>query len=418
MTSQNTFDYVAPPPEEKADTCPQHENAAPAADPAPAPAGGTTAVTVIEIKQENMLAAFTTEKGLDPYLEELARRARASIVGSDVTTIAGQDIIRSVAYSLAKSKKPLETMADALTQAAKATIWKVNEERDRGIAAIDELQTELRRPLTEYEAREKTRIKAHKDRLLEIAGLATFPAGLPVTCEEIQARIDRLGSFKDVQWQEFTESARAAMENFTKTMTDMLENTKKAEAAAAELAQLRAAEAARLQKEHDDRIAREAAEKARIDAEMKAAIEKKQAEEAAAAVLKAETEAKEKAEREKKEAEERAAAAAEKAKADAKAAEDKRLADLKAAEEKAEREKAAAVQAEKDRVAAEKKKQDDADAARAANEKHKAKINGEALRFIMTTITACQTGAGAEEIAKAIVIAIAKGEIPSVTIKY
>lgn len=294
MTAQKTFEYVPPTPEEEdaadqkhqaqmadlepqADSCPQHEDAAPAPDPAPKPAAHPP-LAVIEIKKESAMAVFTAENGLDPYLKELEKRARASVAGCDVTTIAGQDAIRSAAYSLARSKAPLKDMADELNEQAKAVVKKVNAERDRGIAYIDELQAELRRPLTEYEEREKIRIKAHKDRLSDLEGLAVLAPGLPVTSEEIQARIDRLAAdFKDVNWQEFTESAKAATEKTQNTLADMLVKTKKAEDDAAELVRLRKEQADREQKERDDKIARDAAENARIEAERVAEENRKKA---------------------------------------------------------------------------------------------------------------------------------------------
>lgn len=229
-------------------------------------------LAVIEIKKETALSVFTAENGLDPYLVELEARARAAIAGADETTIAGQDIIRSTAYSLSKSKKPLENLAATLKMEADALIAKVNNERDRGIDFITDLQKEIRRPLTEYEEREKTRIDVHKARLDVLMAMIAFE-GEP-TSADVGARINELAAFKEFNWQEFTESAKATREKVEAHLAEMLVKIKKAEDDAAELARFRAAEDeknkaldAMYAAANTDNVAFDAAAKAKKDAE-------------------------------------------------------------------------------------------------------------------------------------------------------
>ena len=82
--------------------------------------------------------------------------------------------------------------------------------------------------------------------------------------------------------------------------------------------------------------------------------------------------------------------------------------------------RAAAVAAEQKRAADTKAAEEAETARRAANRAHRGRINGEALADIVLAMSNVDTGTAsqAESIAKAIVTAIAKGEIRNVTIGY
>lgn len=423
MTTQSTFDYVPDESEKKHEKPikPVGAHKPTAAESVKAHiAESDTALAVIEIKRDTALTVFTAEKGLDPYLAELEARARASIVGADETTIAGQDIIRSVAYSISKSKKPIENLAADLKKDAYALVDKVNLERDRGIKCLDDLQKELRRPLTEYEEKEKARIAAHKQRLEVLAALPVFVD--EPTSEAVRQRINNLTDFNDIEWQEYTESAKSVRKTVEDQLADMLVKIKKAEDDSAELARLRKEQAEREQKERDEKIAADAAEAARkeaerIAAEEKAAIEKKAAEERAAKqkVIDDQAAALAKAEQDKKDAAEAKRVADEKAAADAKALAEKVEADKKEAQAKAERDKAAALKKQQDDAAAAQKVIDDAAAKRAADTAHKSKINNAAKDAIQAIMDNEKFG---DDLAVEIVKAIAQGTIPNVTITY
>ncbi len=230
-------------------------------------------LALIEVKQEQVLTVFTTEAGLDPYLKELEQKARKAVAGYDITTEAGRDGIRSVAYELARSKAPLKEMADGLTEEMKKQTKAINAERDRGVEFITNLQAEIRKDLTDFEEKEKTRVKEHQDRLQAISALLVFdPAKGDPTSADVQARINGLKQFDGVNWQEFVHQANLAINGAQATLSTQLAARQKQEADQAELEQLRAQKAAADLKAEQDRIANEAAEKARKDEREKAAL--------------------------------------------------------------------------------------------------------------------------------------------------
>jgi len=413
MTAQSTFDYVPDEQEKKvAQPAAPKKTAAESVKAHIAESDSVTALAVIEIKKENALTVFTTEKGLDPFLVELETRARAAIDGFDITTIAGQDGIRSVAYSLSKSKKPLENLASDLKKESDALIDKVNSERNRGIKFIDDLQKELRRPLTEWEAMEKARVAAHEDALVAI--LSHGPLGLEnPTSAFIESRLNSLHALPKRDWQEFMARANSAYKETGDALAIAFGKALTAEENAAELARLREEQAAREKKAREDKIAADAAEAARKEAERVAEITARNlaevAEKAAAIAQKViddQAAALAKAEQDKKDA--------------AKALEDaKYVAELarKAALEKAESDKAAALKKQEDDIAAAKKVIDDAAAKRAADQKHKETVNNEAMNALNGALQREGTVLVVADL-RAIITVIAKGEVQNVSIKY
>lgn len=363
----------------------------------------STELVLIEI--QNPLQVFSTPKGLDCIIDKI--EAEAKSIDRDISTEAGRDNIRSLAFKLAKSKTALDKMGKELTEEQRSQINAVNAERKRAWDRMEALQAEIRAPLTEWEQREELRVQGHEKAIADV--LALLPTDLvnPGSAA-IQARIDAYNQLPERDWQEFAQRADLSKKEVALALQAALVTATKSEAEAAELARLRAEEQARQQKERDDRIAAEAAAKAKADAE---AI--------AAAAAKAAAEREEK-ERQDKIAAQQRADAAEKA---AKAAADKAALDavLAAALAETEKQKAAeaAAQKERDRQAAEKAAEEKATAKRAADTAHKSKINNEALTPILLVLNSVQAGtATAEQAAKEIVTRIARGEIPHVSIKY
>jgi len=373
-----------------------------------------TALAVIE---PSNVAIYFKPQGLDPILEKIRDEAKSTLL--DISTADGRKRIASLAYKVARTKTALDELGKKLTEDQKKQIKAVDAERARAWDALDALQKEIRAPLTEWEEKEKKRIADHEAALAAIAECPNH--GQPETASALSQRLESLENRPPRDWQEF--SSRAA-----KVLADEIERTKallalaqKREAEQAELARLQKEEADRKQRERDERLKAEAAEKARLETERKA---KEQAD-ALAAQVKAEADAaaareaeiqrkKDEAEARAKKAEEDRVAAVAKAEADRKAAEKKAEADRLAAAEQAKRDADAAARREREKIEAEKKAEADAAAAREADKKHRAKINNEILAALLARSAVGFT----EAMAKKVIEAVAKGEIPHVKISY
>ena len=377
----------------------------------------STELALIEIK--NPLVVFSTPKGLDAIIDKI--EAEVKSVDRDISTEEGRANIRSIAFKLAKSKTALDKIGLDLTEDQRKQIQAVNAERKRAWERMEALQHEIRKPLTDWEDAEKTRVADHEAALAHIESLGVF-AEAPTTAQ-IEERIRQFSVLAPRKWQEFEPRYLYTVKTLSDGLETKLAASQKRDAEAAELERLRAEESARKQKEHEDRIAKEAEEKARTEAEAKAKAE------ATALAAKVEQE-RLKIESEKQAAIEAAAkaesdrlAAIAKAESDRIAAETKaemeRLAAIgreKVAKFQAEKDAEAAAQRERDKIAAEKKAEADALAKREADLHHRKKINNEALAAI-SALTG-EDVSEKESAARKIVEAIAQGKIPHVKIIY
>lgn len=334
----------------------------------------------------------------------------------DPTTDKGRKEIASLAHKVAKTKVALDEAGKKLTEDARAQIDAVNAERRIVRDELDALKEEIRRPLTEYEEREKARVTKHQ---AVIAHIDTFGSDLAFcSAAELAERHATLKALDVSALDEFSGPAETRKNATLYTLAEAHKDACEQEAAKAK-AEAERIERERIEREEREaRIAAEAAERARVEAEEKA---KRQAEEEAARVAadarrteeareaerKAEADRFAAIEREKATAELQAKEAAERAERERIATEERHRIALAEAETKArleaedkERQRLAAIEAE--RIAEEK---------RAANKKHRDAI----IKRATDALESEGVEAGA---AGLIVLLIAGGKIPGVSIQF
>lgn len=314
---------------------------------------------------QNAVEVFT-KGGMGAILDGIEAKVRA--IPLDPSTPAGRDQIRSTAHQIARTKTFLDGEGKALTEGWRKATALVNEERRKATERLDALREEIRRPLTEFEERDKRRIAAHEEALAELSALSNMvvPGGVlfnaPVAL--LEEHFADFGKLPERNWEEFEGRARKIRHETVLAMTERIETRREFEAQQAELARLRKAEEERLQRERDEAIARQAAEKARLEAERAAEAaaqaERDRVQAEADRVARENAERLAQAERERKALEEKAAA-------DARAAEGR----AEAARKLAEAEKARAAKEAADKIAAAEKARKDAEA-KAAREKAEA----------------------------------------------
>ena len=304
--------------------------------------------------------------GVEKIIADLEATVRAT--PRDMTTEAGRKAINSLAYKVARSKTALDDMGKDLVADIKKQSGAIDAERRVIRDRLDALRDEVRGPLTAWENAEKRRVDDHEQALVIMIGCTRF--GLtPPTSDEIRIRILDVKATAERTWEEFHERAEVAATEALATLDTMLSAAIKAEANAAELAELRQMKADR--EAADIAAAAEAAavEAARLAAENAATLAAQRADQEAAREI------------------ERAEQAAEKAAAAA----------------------ALAVENERKRVAAEKAAEEAATAKREANKRHAAKIQQQIAEDMMQHGMASASG---------LVEAIARGAIRHLSITY
>ncbi|EMH1770709.1 cell envelope biogenesis protein TolA [Proteus mirabilis] len=282
---------------------------------------------LVVIEQATALDLFTAPEKVNQMLEQiksLAEEERKEL-DSDFSVAKNRKAFTSLAYKVAQTKTYIDKEGKAVVDKLKELPKKVDASRKIFRDELDALSTDIRKPLTEWEAQEKAREEA----------------------EALKKQIE-------------VDHEEALQMN--------------------ELFDLRKAEEERQRIAREEEMKRQAAEQARLEAERKA----QQEIEAAARREREAKEAAERAEREKQEAIQRAEQAAkeakEKAERDAKEALERAEREKQLAIE-AERKKAQ--EAEQARLAEEERKRQE-EAKRQADKEHRRKYNQETLQALVS----------------------------------
>lgn len=345
----------------------------------------TESTSLVVIQPTDVRAFFVESKNLDSILTEI--ETLATKFDPDVSTAKGRKLIASQAYAVARTKTFIDGLGKELVDAEKEIPKRIDATRKKVRDFCDELQARVRKPLTDYENAEKSRVAALDQRIAAIQELgAKATTESPST--EIQLWVGELEAIAiDATWDEYQDRAQVAKEAAKVKLGTALKNRLTWEAQQAEIARLKA------EQEEKDRIQREKeiADRARHEAEQKALREKLESEQREQAAKDAAA----RAEREAVEAKERLA------REQQESAERERLAAERAAEQERQRiaQEEANLKAEEER--------------RAADVEHRRTINRAVIAAIMaadTTITAVQ----AEAVMKAIVL----HKIPNTSIQY
>ncbi|EMI5436560.1 hypothetical protein [Proteus mirabilis] len=282
---------------------------------------------LVVIEQTTALDLFASPEKVNQMLEHiksLAEEERKEL-DSDFSVAKNRKAFASLAYKVAQTKTYIDKEGKAVVDKLKELPKKVDASRKIFRDELDALSTDIRKPLTEWEAQEKAREEA----------------------EALKKQIE-------------VDHEEALQMN--------------------ELFDLRKAEEERQRIAREEEMKRQAAEQARLEAERKA----QQEIEAAARREREAKEAAERAEREKQEAIQRAEQAAkeakEKAERDAKEALERAEREKQLAIE-AERKKAQ--EAEQARLAEEERKRQE-EAKRQADKEHRRKYNQETLQALVS----------------------------------
>lgn len=291
-------------------------------------------------------------------IKDLLAKIRAEVITvvPDLTTDKGRKAIASLARKVASSKVAIDDAGKALVAGIKAQAAEIDASRKLARDTLDALRDEVRKPLTDWEAEQARIAQEEADRARR-------------EFEEAEAR--RLA--------EIAERERLVAEREAKV--------------AEELARQQREEQARIDAENqrirDEQIAAEAKARAEADAAEQIARAKREADEA----------------------KQRAEQAAAQAEADRIAAAERARIEADAAAERARREAEERHRAEQARAEAVAKAEREAEERRAANKAHQRGINATALAALVA-------GGIPEELAKAVIILVATGKVPAVSINY
>lgn len=309
---------------------------------------GTELLSLEALKPEEVFKG----EGVKGLLETVKKQI---VFKHEPDTEEGREERRSLAYKIARTKTGVDNMGKDYVAKIKAVASVIDEKRRDWRQEMESLQDEVRRPLTEYEEKEKARIAGHQDSIQKMRDLMNFD--YEPGSADIEARIEEVTEIGGRNYEEFAAQADTVKENTLGRLSEKLAHAIKVEEQAKELEDLRKKQT-------------EQAEKDRI----------------AEAERQAEARAKEKAQADIDAANQRAADA------------EKRAAQATAdAEAEAEKKRNAEAEEEK---------------RRAADKEHKRGVNKKILDAL---VDECMI---TESAAKAVITAIVSGKVPNTKITY
>lgn len=221
---------------------------------------------ILKEVSDNAVIVLTDPVKLDQYLAAL--RAEVDANPGDTATASGRDIIRSNASGIGKKKSAIEKVRLAKTEEWRSLTAAVNAAGKVVKERFQALQDEVRAPLTAWEEREDAR-KSEAQAIIDDM-LASSVVRIDDTSASIQERLDRIRgrNLSDEMFGPRIMEVTDLRDSTVATLQVALERVAQAEKDAADLARMRA--------EEDQRIADEAARRAREEADAAAAAKARQ----------------------------------------------------------------------------------------------------------------------------------------------
>jgi len=297
----------------------------------------------------------------EAFYQQVALEVRS--VGTDVSTKKDRDAIKSAAFKVAKCKTRCDEARKNLTADARRKIDEFNDAGKTIKDRLQNLQDEVRRPLSEWEEAETRREKAVNEAVQLLNGILAQPARLDEASDRILERLNELKvmEIKQAVFLEDADRVEQLRDLALSAVETALATAKQREAEAEELARLRAEANAR-------KIEEEKAQRDKEAAELEAQRAK-----------------------EREEAAERAA---------------------EAAAQKARQEEREAIAREQEAREAQEKAEQEAREKKAANKRHQAAVTRKAINTLM------QATEIDEGLAARIIEAIADDQVANVTINF
>lgn len=205
---------------------------------------------VVLFTPEEVQGVFSVEGGVQGLFEKL--KAHVSPLVHDASEKDGRDKIKSLAYSISRSKTVVENHGKELASEIKIKAKEIDSKRKFWRDACDELRDQVRAPLDAWEAQEKAKVDEVLAKIQSIKVFSEISFEKPI--EEIKSRLQKIKE-KEISKEVFGDLLSEA--KLTK-----FEAIEKLEQTLKECEQFHAAEAEKIEK-----IKAEAIEKQKADSE-------------------------------------------------------------------------------------------------------------------------------------------------------
>ncbi|EKN6058857.1 TPA: hypothetical protein ACOZ2P_001920 [Yersinia enterocolitica] len=223
------------------------------------------------IIKDDAAPVLYTNGGLKAFVDQARQAVENEVV--DATTKEGRARGKSLARQVSSSKNAIEKPGRDYLRRLKEAVKPAEQELRWFVDEMDKLRDDVRRPVDEWESKEKQRIEKLNEKLsfLRNAGNVIDELGNLQNSQIIESRLETLkNTVIDESWLEIQQESIAAKDASVTKLEQALIVARENEAQVAELSRLR--REAEDKKRHDEieRVKREAADLARITAEAEA----------------------------------------------------------------------------------------------------------------------------------------------------
>ena len=205
---------------------------------------------IVIFTPEEVHGVFSIEGGVQNLFEKL--KAHVFPLVHDVSDQQGRDKIKSLAYSVSRSKTVVEAHGKELVSEIKEKAKEIDSQRKFWRDSCDDLRSKVRAPLDAWEAAEKEKIDEILEKIKAIGNFAEISFQSPV--DQIESRIEKLKA-KDILPEIFGEmlaEAKLTKYEAIEKLEAVLAQSKEFHAAEAEKIEKIKSEAVKKQKEESD----------------------------------------------------------------------------------------------------------------------------------------------------------------------
>ena len=197
-----------------------------------------TGTDLVVAPGRELVSNFPTAEQISELVALTRAEAKRAAAKFDVNTATGRLNIISVSVTVRDKKVKLRKAADASKIEHQDIIKEINEGKKTVEDEFQEVQDEIRKPVTDWETADKARIQRHKEAL---EGLGIFGYSSDNASADIQNEIDVIERIKiDDSWQEFKGDAAILKDATLESLRNFLDLATRREAMEKELAERRA----------------------------------------------------------------------------------------------------------------------------------------------------------------------------------
>lgn len=190
-----------------------------------------------------------------PALIEKVKKHVKEATKLDPNTPEGREERRSLAYKIARTKTGVDNIGKDYVGELKKITTAIDSRRKHWRDTMDDIQAAVRQPLTEYETKEKERIGGHQTAIQQMRDLMAYD--YEPTSEDVEKRIAQIEVINQRDFEEFKEQAQTVADNASGRLSEKLAAVIKAEHDAKELEELRQAKIEQDKKDNEERIRQE-----------------------------------------------------------------------------------------------------------------------------------------------------------------